>query len=143
MEAEFEKRIGSIAWKRCGPVEYTIEERMDCHSLNVDGNSLVQEGVAHYCARHVKENTHDLFFTKHVDYRDESEYRLVVRDPANAVEYIDVSSSIRGIIAGDRTPEVYFPILKAFSRNLQVEARQAHWDRGKSHLLLLRRKEEM
>jgi hypothetical protein len=142
LQREIEKYSASINWKRGAPVEYTIEERMPFHSLNIDGNSLVKEGVETYCARHVEQNMNDLFFTKHVGYRDETEFRLVVHDPTNAVEYVDISVSIRGVIAGDRTPEVYFPILEAFSRDLHVEARQARWDRGNSHLLLLRKREE-
>ena len=141
LQAEIEKYSASINWKRGAQVEYTIEERMPIHSLNIDGNRLVKEGVETYCASHVKQNINDLFFTKHVDYRDESEFRIVVHDPTNAVEYMDISGTIRGIIAGDRIHEVYLPILEAFSRQLHVEVRQVRWDRGKSHLLLLRRKE--
>ena len=82
---------------------------MPYHSLNVDGNSLVKERVESYCAKHVEQNMNDLFFTKHVDYRDESECRLVVHDPANAVEYIDISTSIRAIIAGGQNVRGVLP----------------------------------
>jgi hypothetical protein len=142
VQNEIEKFSDSIKWSHAAQVEYTTEERMPFHSLNIDGNSLVVEGVEPYCSKHVELNRNDLFFTKHVDYRDESEFRLVVHDPKNVVDYIDIGSSIRGIITGDRTPKVYFPLLESYSRDLNVEARQARWDRGKSHLLLLRKREE-
>jgi hypothetical protein len=142
LEEELHRHTAEVEWIKCDSVTYSVKERMSVQSLNMDGNRLIKEGVEPYCRSHVEQEAHELFFTKHVDYRDESEYRISAHDPRNAVEYVDIGSSIKGIIAGDRTPEVYFPLLEQFAGKYGIVARHAYWDRGKSHLLLLKKREE-
>ena len=45
---------------------------------NIDGTRLKKEGVEKYSLNFIKENSKELFFLKHIDYRDEAEFRVVV-----------------------------------------------------------------
>jgi len=53
-------------------------------------------------------DSHNIMFHKPSDYRDEEEYRLVVYDPENKNEFIDIKKIIKGVIVGDRFPKVYY-----------------------------------
>jgi hypothetical protein len=43
----------------------------------------------------------NLYFEKHMDYRDENEFRIVTIDKENEEVYIDISDSIEGVVLGD------------------------------------------
>jgi hypothetical protein len=81
------------------------------------------------------ENSEELFFRKHIDYRDEAEFRVVVFGPDKKLEYLDVSSWIKCVIVGDRTPEAYIPLINQMCNALNIEFRKVHWDGCKFHLL--------
>ncbi len=127
---------------RLGYVKYSAAERMDLSAFTLDGNRLVKEGAERYSRNHVVEHFNEFFLTKHIDYRDENEYRAVAHDPENKLEYLDINSIIMGVIAGDRTPEVYFPILEELCTCLDIQCRRAYWDRGEPHLVLCKRRSQ-
>jgi hypothetical protein len=120
-------------------VQYSQKEGIDLKAITMDGNKLKTKGVEEYSYNHVIENSEEFFFRKHIDYRDEAEYRLVVFDPDNNLEYLDVSSLIKCVIVGDRTPKVYIPLINQMCTYLNIESRKAYWDKGKSHLLLCKK----
>jgi hypothetical protein len=131
IEAEFADVKEEIIAKN---IQYTTRAIIPPHAYTLNGNKLAEDGVENYCYRHIKEHADDLFFIKHIDYRDESEYRVVVFDPKQQYEYIDIRKSIKGVIAGDRTPKVYFPLIKQLSDQYGIEFRQAYWEKGKPFL---------
>jgi len=127
----------TFSWHVSGYVRYMRNDRIPRSAVTLNGNQLAKEGVEKYCAHHIQGHHRDLFLTKHVDYRDEAEYRFIIADPGNRYEFIDISTTLRGVIAGDRTPEVYFPLIEELSRKYKAICRHAYWDRGKANLLLL------
>lgn len=68
-----------------------------------------------------------LLFRKHIDYRDEAEFRVVILDPRDNVQDIDITSTLKGIIVGDRTPDIYIPLIKQLGGNLDVKVLKAKW----------------
>ena len=129
-------------WFESGDVRYMRNDRISTSAVTLDGNQLAKDGVEAYCAHHIRAHHKALFLTKHVDYRDESEYRFIVADPSGAHEYVDISASLRAVIVGDRTPDVYFPLIEQLSHRYKATCRRAYWDRGKAHLILLRAQEK-
>jgi hypothetical protein len=116
-------------------VRYSQIDEYDWRTINIDGNRLESEGVEKYSFNHVMENSEELFFQKHIDYRDEAEFRVIVHDPDKKLEYIDISTSLKGVIVGDRTPEAYIPLIDQMCNDLNIEFRKAYWDGCKFHLL--------
>ncbi|MEW6713574.1 MAG: DUF2971 domain-containing protein [Nitrospirota bacterium] len=116
-------------------MQYTTRASIRRNAYTLNGNQLVKDGVENYCYNHIKQHSEALFFTKYIDYRDESEYRVVVFDPNNKYEYIDIKKSIKCVISGDRTPDVYFPLIRQLSDRYGIECRHAYWDRGTPHLV--------
>jgi hypothetical protein len=117
-------------------IQYKTKPGISRPAYTLNGNQLVEDGVEDYSYNHVIQHAKTLFFMKHIDYRDESEYRVVVFDPDHKYEYININESIRGVIAGDRTHKVYFPLIRKLADQCGVECRRAYWERGTPHLLL-------
>jgi len=120
-------------------VKYSQKDRISWKATTLDGNRLEREGIKKYSCNFIIENYPELFFQKHIDYRDEAEFRVVVLDPNKKLEYIDISSLMRCVIVGDRTPKAYFPLINQMCSALNIESRWAYWDRGKPHLLHCRK----
>lgn len=136
LEKELETKEPQIKDYKTGCVQYSQKYGIDFDAYTFDGNRLIKEGIEDHSYNHVMENYEAFFFRKHLDYRDEAEYRIVVFDSANKLEYLDISSSIRGIIVGDRTSEAYFPLINQFCKTLDIESRKLYWDRGEPVLLV-------
>jgi hypothetical protein len=118
--------------------QYIRYESPDTHSFRtstIDINRLLVEGLEPYCTNHIMENKDDLFFTKDIDYRDESEYRFIVYDPDDKMEYIEIANPIRYVIAGDRIHEMYLPIIKELCSGYGIERRRVQWYGSRSLLL--------
>jgi len=117
-------------------VKYSQKYGFDWEAIALDGNRLESEGVEEYSFNHVMENSEELFFRKHIDYRDEAEFRVVVFDPNKKLEYLDISSLIKCVIVGDRTHKAYISLINKMCSDINIESRRVYWDKGKSHLLL-------
>jgi hypothetical protein len=116
-------------------VQYSQKDGIGWEAIILDGNRLENEGIEVYSFNHVMENSDELFFRKHVDYRDEAEFRVVVFDSNKKLEYLDISSWIKCVIIGDRTPKAYIPLINQMCADLNIESRRAHWDKGKPYLV--------
>jgi len=132
----------TLDWFASGAVTYLKEDRIPRSAVTLDGNLLANQGVERYCSGHIESYHEALFLTKHVDYRDESEYRFIVADHNGRNESLNISNSLRAVVAGDRTPKVYFPLIRTLAEKYQAACRHAYWDRGKAHLLQLVAKEK-
>lgn len=106
---------------------FNIDTYLNCRRAS-------EEGVEDYSYNYVIENIKMFKFRKHVDYRDEAEFRVVVLDPERKLEYIDISSVIKCVIVGDRTSKVYFPLIKEICNKLEIETQKVSWHHGKSFL---------
>jgi hypothetical protein len=121
LEKELEAKRHQILDYKCGYVQYFKEGKMPFRTTTLDGNKFVKEGAA-YLRRHVIDNSEHFFYRKHIDYRDEAEYRPVVFDPDGKLEYLDISSSIKGVIAGDGTHKSYFRLINQLSEQLKIKS---------------------
>lgn len=123
------KQESQIEFYRMLPVEYSQQQR---EWPMIDGTRLKREGLEGYSLDYIKNNSKELFFRKHVDYRDEAELRVVVLDADKKFEYVDITSFIKCVIVGDRISKAYFPLIKQMCRGLNTELRRAGWSRSKS-----------
>jgi len=87
--------------------------------IEFNGDRLNEEG---YIKEFFVKQRQEIFFKKHVDYRDESEYRIIVIDEKSEDFFIDIKKCIIGIILGDRFPKIYFPIISSFCEKYKIRA---------------------
>lgn len=111
-------------------------KKIDFEDLNIyDDNLSVNEVVIN----NVEENYKNFFFQKHLDYKDENEFRIILvqKDKNNFYKdiFIDISDSLKSIILGDRFPEVYLPTIKELSSKLNITCKKLEWKHNQYHLI--------
>jgi hypothetical protein len=118
-----------------GFVRYSQEYRMSHDSHILNGNRLVTDGVEEYARSFIKNNFDNILFRKILDYRDEAEYRVVIHDPSSNIEYLDVSSAIRGVIWGDRITKEKLTELYRLCQQKNISCGHIFWERGRPFFL--------
>jgi hypothetical protein len=103
----------------------------DLSILMLNGKVLLDKGTDEYANDHVRSNIENIFFTKHIDYKDENEYRIIVHDPDDNFEELDISKSVKAVILGDRFPVVYEKAIEDLCKELDVECKRTLWFQSK------------
>ena len=116
--------------------EYVKYFQKESDYPSFDSSALVRS-VEDCVSKYVIDNLEVFLFHKYIDYRDEAEFRVVVPDPDQKFEYLDISTSLKGVIVGDRTETLYnIDLIKRMCKGLEIECRQAHWSTSSPHMLL-------
>lgn len=116
-------------------VHYKRELELHDRSLsNRDANDFMGQDKEEWARQFVWENLKRIFFTKHMDYRDENEYRIVIHDPKDAFELLDITGCIRAVLLGDRSKKVYEKIVKCFCDQQHIGCKRLKWLRGRLRL---------
>ena len=127
-----EKKVKAVFGDRVkiGEVDYPCEDSINYKALVFDGNVLKDKSVEETVDLHIETNYKNIFYTKNIDYRDESEYRIVIIDKAEENEYkeIDVDECLVGIVLGNKLPEVYYPSIREACKS---EIRRLYWRNGR------------
>lgn len=95
-------------------VEYDLskgQESSKTYLREYDTSLSIDENIK----THIEINKKDIFFRKYEDFKDESEYRLVLmdwKDVNNSDIYIDIEGLIIGVIIGERFRDVYEEAIK-------------------------------
>lgn len=133
---EMQKLESTGVFCKFGNVLYSQKDRMDFGSITIDGNSLIQLGNIDYADQFVRSNYQEIFFKKHIDYRDESEFRLIIQDKSGNIDLIDTSNAIKGVIWGDKTKQEELSDRHLICLKASIGCRYIYWERGQAHILL-------
>ena len=107
-------------------VSYTIKPKM----LPVPDISIYQKtGSSEYCRQFVKDNI-DIILQKDFDYQNENECRCFAFSESNERIKIDLNTTLKGIIIGDRFPPVYEFILGEFAQKMNIELHKLDYRSG-------------
>lgn len=135
--------LGKHISNTMNPNEYEIffenviyeQKRIQCRTL--DRDNILKYGPEEYAYKHLINNYKELFFLKNYDYKDENECRLVLISKNNNPDYLDISSSLQGIIIGDACPNTYNPIIEQFSLSKKIIIRKLLWSNWTPVLITL------
>ncbi|MFC1785566.1 DUF2971 domain-containing protein [Candidatus Neomarinimicrobiota bacterium] len=127
----------SIEYYVADKVIYSKEETYLDNALSLSISQINNSDLDTFCLRHIKSHIDKFFFTKHLDYRDEAEYRVVIYDNNNDYKYFDLSTFIKCVIIGERMPKVYYPLIKNLCDKTNTECRRVEYSNGKLSLLNL------
>lgn len=122
-------------------ISYTMSNRfLLSQRLSINGDSFASSTPFRIAFEHIEKHNKELFFQKDPDYRDEDEYRVVVcrtNDNFSDLQSLEIQASkiIRGIILGDRFPNVYKPTVEQLCDKLKIEYRKFHWEKREYILL--------
>lgn len=103
-----------------GNVLYFREEDRFHESLLFSEDSSLDIDINEYIFDHITRHREEIFLMKHVDYRDEDEYRLYVIDNRNNDCFCNISDSIVAVILGDRFPDVYEEVVRNLCGDMGV-----------------------
>ncbi len=115
-------------------------KEIDFKPLNID-NDNDKLTVNEIVMNHIKKDYKNIFFQKHLDYKDEDEFRIVLiqkdenlfsQSPLDLL--VDISNSLKLIILGDRFPKVYLPTIKDLSTKLNIEYKTLDWEHNQYFL---------
>jgi len=114
---------------RSSRINYNIKQNISHNALVLDGNRLTKGTVENVVENHISENYNDIFFVKNIDYRDESEYRFVIKSEHQGKEWkeFQLENTLKGIIFGEKFPKVYRPLIKQMTNS---DLRRLFWING-------------
>ena len=116
-------------------VDYKTDLKLNDSAISdADANEFMSSNKEEWAAGYIQDHLDQIFFLKHVDYRDENEYRILVHDPNNVFDYLDISGCIKAVLLGDRTAQAYHQIVKSFCNQMNTECKQLIWQRGRLRL---------
>jgi len=101
----------------------------------MNGERIKKVGKDIFTREFLKEYHKLLFFTKDSDYKDEKEYRIVVFTEPEVETFMSISTSLIGIVIGDRFPDGLMPNLKYYAEKYKVNCRRIWWEKGVPSLL--------
>ena len=94
-------------------------------TINID--QLEKLGFEQYTKSRFHTFVKRLFFEKMVDWRDEHEFRWIVADNNPDDVFVDISSSLAGIIYGDDTSEADIKAMIELTRGLAIQHIGLKW----------------
>lgn len=87
----------------------------------------VRDGMAGVMENHIRRFNRELFFTKHQDWRDESEYRWIARVTKSAPTLIDIRDSLNAVILGHDCPGDVAAKVVDLCKITRTPVYQLHW----------------
>jgi hypothetical protein len=116
-----------------GPVKY-LSTTYGPHSVAGSGpydlvywEDILDQGLASVLEPHIGRYHKELFFTKHLDWRDEWEYRWFYRSKNNEPIYVPVASCLSAVILGSDCPKDMSERIIDLCRPHNIPVFRAHW----------------
>jgi hypothetical protein len=125
------KTLGVDAFVLCGRVTYANRSILtnfdDWDGYVIDWDALQTLGFDLYAHEHLRRFGQRLFFEKLSDWRDEAEFRWVVFSKSADDVFVNITSSLKGIMFGDRCPKASVKSIVATTADLNLEYIELRW----------------
>jgi hypothetical protein len=103
LEEAFFTQLGSRGQAFAGNVAYPFDA-WPSSPWGLDLGQVREFGIDAVLSMYIEQHKDALFFTKHHDWSNEAEFRLVLNEPSVLPAYLDVSDCITGVFLGDAFP---------------------------------------
>lgn len=132
------------SWVEDGKVRYvdTVPEDPATQAVKFDQEEYHIESTVR---NHFTKFRDSMFFVKHVDWRDENEYRWVYYDAdesgtgsnGNKSPFVDIKHSVAALVLGQDYADAHLPVARMFaeSHGLNGDIVRCQWDRLNLHLI--------
>ena len=101
----------------------------------IDLKKIDKGSIDHTISELVKKQYKHLFFTKHTDWKQEVEFRILLRREGNDSEFLSIENSIAAIIMGVDFPvTAYQPLIDFYCKKYKIPYGTMKWHNGKADL---------
>jgi hypothetical protein len=115
-----------------GSVEYPIQRVSALPSESLDVEQVREFGTDAVVSRYIEKHHRELFFTKHHDWANEREFRLILNEPSVLPAYLKIEDCLTAVLLGDQFPLTMLDaVRRVLSRMPDVELIQLHYHNGK------------
>jgi hypothetical protein len=119
---------GSIYY---GPVEYSdLRDVRDMHAFLIDYDKWRSIEVGQFASEHLERHRAWLFFTKHADWRQESETRLLLHSDTPDDAYVPIAGALEAVCIGDDFPEARLEVCRRIAAGYGVSISRITWRNG-------------
>ncbi len=139
LEHTIQSSISSDERMFMSSVEYFNLHELPYARFKYNNEARENTGHEHIFFNHILENYKSIFFSKHIDYQDENEFRFVISsnypEKKAKTDCINIESSLKAIILGDRFPNVYLPSINSLISHTNCLCGKLTWGYGGYTLL--------
>lgn len=118
----------------CGEVEYRnprVVPGLDrADALVIDFTQVKDFGIQRAMVSHVEQHHKELLFLKSKDWKEEREYRWVVKNDSPEDFFVPIEESLLGIILGDRFPSQEILSVSEFGGRHPISLARMEWNNG-------------
>lgn len=124
-------------------VKYRNPEKRKQPILHVNKSDFEDQNHNAIALKFFIDHKDKYLFSKQTDYRDECEFRVVIvnRLPeaiSDVTSLTQVDSALKGVVFGDRFPNLYSPTVKLLVKDTNVITKQIVWDKAGYHIFDLK-----
>jgi Protein of unknown function (DUF2971) len=128
---EFHAKMGSGGQCFDGPVQYPVQRISALPVEPLDVGQVLEFGVDAVVSRYIEKHHRELFFTKHHDWANESEFRLILNEQSLLPAYLSIKDCLTGVVLGDAFPAARLDAVRhLLSRMPDVELVQLRFVNG-------------
>lgn len=114
-----------------GAVEYPAQ-RFPAPPGGLDVDQVREFGTDAVVSFYIERHHRELFFTKHHDWANEHEFRLILNEPSLLPAYLNIEGCLTGVVLGDTFPaSMLDTVHRLLGRIPEVELIQLHYHNGK------------
>jgi hypothetical protein len=129
---QFHAQMGSRGQCFDGAVAYPVQRFSGLPVDLLDLGQVREFGIDAVVSRYIEKHYEDLFFTKHHDWANECEYRLILNDQSLLPAYLDISDCLTGVFLGDAFPAERGEVIRhLMDRFPQIELVQLRYHNGR------------
>ena len=113
-----------------GNVEYTENDRDIYQALGFNADAIRIDGLVIAVEKHLDLFYKQLFLQKDTDWKDENEYRWIIKTNNMNPEYVTINKSIRAVFLGIEFPQVYESLIIDLASRLDTPIYRIKWHNG-------------
>ncbi|MCK4357928.1 MAG: DUF2971 domain-containing protein [Candidatus Cloacimonetes bacterium] len=111
-------------------VKYSPQYSYFQKGLELDCNKLISSNSETFVKEYLQNKKDYIFFSKNIDYRDEAEFRLVVYDPKDTFNYLDIQNCIKGVLLGENCHDSIKKWIRDLCKELNIYCGIMEWRNG-------------
>jgi len=119
-------------------ITYDIDNK-EAYSVSLKNEIIPSDDkIKEFISNHISRYKDDFFFRKFADYRDEDEFRIIVKDDKDdSPKYFNFGDCLKFVVVGNYFNEVYNPAIELLCQKIDNPIMKVNWNKSFAHLSYL------